>query len=773
MRRIPAILLLCGTLLAAPAHSAPVRKAEPSAASRTAAEAAEERDAERRIDTAITVDRVQVTAIKQGRILRSEPVAATTLGTGTLSRERIGSLSDAARRVPNLHIPAYGSRMTSSVYVRGLGARIDQPVVGLNVDNVPILNKNNFDMELADVERIEVLRGPQSTLYGRNTMGGVINVYTLSPLAYEGVRLLAEWGSGASGRLRASLYRRIGDDLGISVAGYYTRTGGFYENLATGRKCDRERMGGGRIRLQWRGKGGWSLDNTLSFSLLDQGGYPYVYIGEELRDEAGDTLIRPGEIRYDDPCSYRRTTLSEGLTLRYDTERVCVASITGYHYSDDAMTLDQDFLPLDYFTLRQAIREHAVTEDLVVRSRGERPYRWLFGAFGFYRHATTEAPVNFKQTGIERLIFDNANAAGEVIYTPAGEELPLLSDFRNPSWGAALYHESSYSTGRWRFTAGLRVDFEHTRLTYRSRADMSYFVGLPGQEPVPARITIDDRNTLAHSFTEVLPRLTALYAFDGGRNLYLTLSKGYKAGGFNTQIFSDILQEKLKWQMASGSHYEEPDIMSYRPEHSWNLELGGHFVCAEGMVRGDAALFWIECRDQQLTLLPEGTATGRMMTNAGRSRSLGGELSLRILPHRNVEVDLDYGYTDARFRSYRSGGEDFSGRRIPYAPAHTLSAGVSWSIPTGVRWLGEVVLHGGMHGTGRIWWNEQNTRSQGLRPLFDASAGIEHPRYSLTLWGRNLADERPDVFYFKTIGNEFVQRGRPRAFGITLSLNID
>ena len=149
-----------------------------------------------RADTTIAVDRVQVTAIKQGPVLRSTAVASSILGSRAVARGGITALKEISLSVPNFHAPDYGSRMTSSIYVRGLGTRIDQPVIGLNVDNVPMLNKNGFDTELADIERIEVLRGPQSTLYGRNTMGGVVNVYTLSPLAYEGVRALVEYGSG-------------------------------------------------------------------------------------------------------------------------------------------------------------------------------------------------------------------------------------------------------------------------------------------------------------------------------------------------------------------------------------------------------------------------------------------------------------------------------------------------------------------------------------------------------------------------------------------------
>lgn len=723
-------------------------------------------------DTTLVVDRVQVTAIKQGMAVRSLPVASSIVGSRAIERKHVDALKDLSQIVPNLHLPDYGSRMTSSIYVRGLGARIDQPVIGLNVDNVPVMQKNNFDTELADAERIEVLRGPQSTLYGRNTMGGVINVYTLSPLQYEGVRIGMEYASGDTYRLRASSYHRIRSDLGIAVAGFYNRSDGFFENRATGERCDWERMGGGRLKLQWRNDNSLRIDNTFAISSLDQGGYAYAYVGPEIVRE-GATVIRNGEIAYNDPCGYNRLMLSDGLTIRYDADRFSVSSITSYQYSDDEMMLDQDFLPLSYFTLRQAQREHSITEDLVVRSHDDRRYGWLFGAFGFYRHGTMQAPVQFKRAGIDELIFAHANSyLDNIRFEKVSDELLLGSDFRMPSYGGALYHESRFTASRWHFTAGLRFDVEHTMLRYRSRGELEYRLSISNNTPIQRTASVDDRNRLSHTYAELLPKFTALYAFDDQRNLYITVAKGYKAGGFNTQIFSDILQEKLKWAMVSTGGYQERDILSYRPEYSWNYEFGGHFSCMEGAVRGDFALFYIDCCDQQLTVFPEGSSTGRMMTNAGRTRSWGGELALQCSPWRTFDINAAYGYTDARFVRYYNGLQDFGGNYIPYAPQHTLSVSLVKAIPTGMKWLGNLVLQAGVRSTGRIPWNEENTLVEPFYTLFNASVRLEHPRYTLDFWGRNLADKGYDAFYFKSIGHEFVQRGRPRTFGITLSLNI-
>ena len=724
-------------------------------------------------DTIIQVDGVQVSAVKQGMLLRSEPVAASILDSRTSARRQVAALKDLTTLVPNLHIPDYGSRMTSSIYVRGLGARIDQPAIGMNVDNVPVMNKNNFDTELADIARIEVLRGPQSTLYGRNTMGGVVNVYTLSPFDYQGMRLVGEYSSGNSYRLRTSLYEKLSDKWAFSLSAYTTQSDGFFENGYTHKKCDWEEQYGGRWKTQYRNGKGLRIENTFSAGQSEQGGYPYRFVGGRFESEQ----IPAGVISYNDPCGYERLSINDGLTLQYEQERYSLTSITSYQFSDDDMRMDNDFLPLDYFTLQQKIREQVLTEDIVFRSRGERRYNYLFGLYGFYRYANISAPVNFKIDGINQLIFAAANQATQGrVQLSALEDMLLGSDFDNPNYGGALYHESSLRLGKFELKAGLRFEHEYTRLDYHSYGALKYKarISMP-QMPFPieqeSETAIDESGSYRHNYSEWLPKFALIYRFDEQRNLYASISRGFKAGGFNTQLFSDLLKEKLQAK-AQGNEYTMGDIVSYKPEYSWNYEIGGHFACAEGVIRGDMALFWIDCEDQQMTIMPDENSTGRMMTNAGRTRSIGGEAALQIRPTEQLALDLAYGYTEATFRNYTSGGVDYRDNYVPYVPRHTLSAGITWTLPTGVRWLGDLVLYGGLSNTGKIYWTEANDQKQGAYTLFNASVRLEHARYTLDLWGRNIGDKSYDLFYFESIGDRFVQSGRPQMFGVTLSINI-
>ncbi|MBR2975806.1 MAG: Plug domain-containing protein, partial [Alistipes sp.] len=167
-------------------------------------------------DTLMHIDRVEVTAsLKSGDMERGS-LAATTLNMRRIERQGIGSIKDVSLIAPNFYQPDYGSSITSSIYVRGFGSRIDQPTLGVIIDDVPVMNKNAYDFSFYDVRRMELLRGPQGTLYGRNTSGGVLNITTLSPFAWQGLRFMAEYATLSSARASLSYYARPSELFGVS-----------------------------------------------------------------------------------------------------------------------------------------------------------------------------------------------------------------------------------------------------------------------------------------------------------------------------------------------------------------------------------------------------------------------------------------------------------------------------------------------------------------------------------------------------------------------------
>lgn len=703
---------------------------------------------------------LEVVGVKQAH---SADFSAVTKITPQMVRNyQITDLNDVSMIAPNFYMPDYGSRMTSSIYVRGLGARIDQPIVGLSVDNVPVMNKDAYDFDVGDIERIDVLRGAQSLLNGRNTMGGQVNIYTLSPWNYQGLRLSASYGRANEVRASLSYLTKYSNSWASSLGVLYRHSDGYFINHSNGKKVDKENSASLRWKLCWRPQQWLSMTNVASASLTRQGGYPY------------ESLDR-GFVEYGDTCFYRRTTFSDGLTVAWAGKRVVVTSVTTVQYIDDNMTLDQDFLIDDYFTLTQKRHEWSFTEDLFTKgTRGN--YDWLGGVFAFTKSGHMDAPVTFLNTGISRLIEQHRNQVNPSY--PIGwdtRNFVLGSNFRQSSRGIAFYHQSAYKFGRWHIQAGLRLDIERVGLRHRSECATGYttYNRDDSGKLTPyshTDVNIDDGGECHKTYVELLPKIAASYNI-GNWEIYTNISKAYKAGGFNTQMFSDVLQQRLMQFMGMSMSYKLEDIVSYKPEKSMNYELGVRTQHLDGRLSADVTAFYIDCRDQQLTMFPPGVTTGRIMTNAGRTHSYGAELSSSWRPNDNLLLTLAYGYTHATFSSFSDSKGDYKGKHLPYTPSHTLFGSVDYSLPftiIGAR----PSLNVNVRGAGDIYWDEANTVKQPFYATVGASASLAFNKWSLRLWGENLTSTRYSTFYFVSIGNKFVQRARPWRIGATIRLNF-
>ena len=702
--------------------------------------------------------------IKLSGRLSSQPLAYSEIHLRRLERDNIRSAGDLSAAAPNFFQPQYGSHITSSIYFRGFGSRIDQPVVGIYMDDIPILNKNAYDFDFPDLRRITVLRGPQGVLFGRNSSLGVIRLETLSPFDWTGVRAKAEGASNGSWRASASVFQHPRKDWGWSASAAFSHEGGFFSNEYDGRRCDSGDALSLRGRVQWRPAGGWQFDNSLQAGWLQEGGYAYGLWDPD------DGRVLP--VNYNDPSGYRRLHVMDGLSARKSGGRTDFSASLSWQYLDDRMELDNDFTPLSYFRLVQAQQEHGLTAEVMLRGRPEGGcWHWLAGGFLFGKWLRMQAPVTFLEDGVKELILANANAGIATAFP--GEEILIRerefvidSDFRIPAYGAALFGEAAWTCGRWTLSAGLRLDTERTTMDYASAAaiDWQFTLVMPDYE----RFETEFRGREQQFFFVPLPKLSATYALDRGL-LYATAQRGHKAGGFNTQLFSDILQNRMMDGMMrelgvsmGGGRYDSAAATRYHPESTWNFECGAHLMPVSGL-RIDAALFWIECTDQQITVMAPGMSTGRMMSNAARSRSRGGELSAAWTKDPWT-FGLDYGGT------YATTSE---GRRLPYAPEQTLSMSGFYrrTLPVGA-WLDEIGAGARLRGVGRIWWDEQNSLCQPFYALLSASLTLRRGACAVTLWGENLTGTRYRTFWFRSLQRDFFALGRPFQWGIRISCDI-
>lgn len=722
------------------------------------------------------IEQIEITVSLKSNARRSMPISTTSMPMLKLEQRGISSLKELSAIAPNFYQPDYGSSITSSIYIRGFGSRIDQPVLGVIVDGVPLMNKNLYDFDFYDIRKVELLRGPQGTLYGRNTSGGVMDITTLSPLWWQGCRGMVEYSTLTSYRASAAYYGRPTSTFGISVAANFNHDGGHFRNTYRDEMCDRGNNASLRLRMQWLCGGGWSLDNTLTASYTNEGGYAYHHYNPATQSTE--------DIAYNDPSGYERLAITEGFVAKYQGRKVELSSVTSYQYLDDTMTLDQDFSPRSMFTMQQMQREHTITEEVVIRnaSREDR-WQWLSGAFLFAKWLDMSSPVTFKEDGINDLILGNINKGIHTVFPDNNmlfdtDSFVIASDFKIPTYGAALYHQSQYSIGRWLLTAGIRFDLEHTSMTYNSNATVPYRFDLTMAEYKDLHTEFKGKER--QLFFEILPKVAAEYTTDIG-SIYGTITRGYKSGGFNTQIFSDILQAKMMNDMMAAlglqldsavgaTTYDTASATRYKPETSWNFELGTHLDPITGL-HIDASTFWIECFDQQVTVLPAGKSTGRMMSNAARARSFGAELSVEYV-YKGFTIRGDYGYTNARFRDYDDGTANYSGNRIPYSPEHTAAIAASYSFAIDHPVMQQLTLAADWRGIGSIYWNEANTLRQPFYSTLGAQIALRMKRATLTLWGRNLTNTDYNVFYFKSVGEEFFSKGRPLQIGIRLNINI-
>ena len=731
------------------------------------------------------MDEVVVTSSsKETNNLRTLPGSISILTPHQISALQVTSIKDLSAFVPNLYMPDYGAKLTSAIYIRGVGARSSGQSIGLYVDNAPYLDKSSFDFELTDIKRIEVLRGPQGTLYGRNAMGGIINVYTLSPFDFEGVKASLSYGNYGQLNAKSSAYTKLSKHTGIAAGIYYDRCDGFFTNVYNHKKIDKSETVGGNLKFHWKPSPSMSILFASSYEYTDEGAFPYGLYNESKK-------ISP--VNINDASAYRRDLLNNNLSLTYRNEAFVLSSVTGYQYLDDNMKMDQDFSDKSIFVLNQLQNQHVFTEEISIKSVGSSNYQWSFGAYGFYDKLNTKGPVEFKKEGVETIlqpVFNNL----KVMYprmptlTITNESIYIPGNFKTPSYGVAIYHQSTRNnlfTKGLSATLGVRLDYEKQDFQYNSEAKMNLSMQMsPAMPPTdissryPASI-IDE--TLSQDFWQVLPKVTLKYECTPRTFTYLSVAKGYKAGGYNVQMSADIMQSQLQYDVMNAFRDMFTDleilpprpvkeVISYKPETSWNYEAGIRSELFEDRLHTELTFFYTDIENLQITKFV-ASGSGRYLSNAGKAKSTGLEVSLRARLSNELTSYLHYGYTHATFLNYNNDRDDFKGKSIPYIPQNTANIGIQYSkLLKNCRLIDQFSADVQCNGTGKIYWNEANVLSQPFYAIVNAQAGIRKGIVSLTLWTRNLTDTHYAAFYFESFDKPFMQRGKPLQFGVKLAI---
>ena len=784
-------------------------------------------------DSSRVVDLDEVVVVSQPKEqvrLRLQPLSSNVFGAEQLQQLHVNDLSQLSQYVPSFVMPSYGSRLTSSMYIRGIGSRINNPAVGVYYDHIPLMSKTAFNNHFYMLDRVDILRGPQGSLYGQNTEGGLVRIYSKNPMSYQGTDVRLGIGTGLYSNVEVAHYHRPSDKLAFSVAGFYSGLKGFINNQNFDQKNDLTNEAGGKLRLIFAPNQRTKIDWTADYQYVNQNGFGYGELDLDNNDVADPaTTIMNG---------YKRNMLTTGLTIGHDMGDLLFTSTTSYQFLQDLMLMDQDYMTPDFLRLEQRQKMNALTQEFVVRSQDRSRWQHATGLFGSYQWLNTNAPVYFGdaitgpisnaitnamrgamqgsmyprmyQQMLEQMIAQGmpeavaaqrAEAAAQAAVQKALEgvsmsaEMAVPETFKTPSWSFAAFHESNILLGdRLKVTLGLRFNVDNVKIEYDALAYMN-MTGGTAERQATYHLTSHVVDSRQKTYTQLLPKFGLTYSLDENiGNIYALVSKGYRAGGYNIQMFSDVLQTELNahQQDAMRGDYDVAhttadydaieETISYKPEESWNYEVGTHLNLFGGSTHFDLALYYMQIRNQQLSQMIPGSNYGRIMVNAGKSHSCGVEATLRGKAVDNaLDWGITYAFTNAKFDDYQhtKGGSvapnadvfdaDYNDNYVPFVPQHTVSAMLDWHI-------GQFTLGANMNGQGKTWWDEANTYSQKFYALMGAHADYDFGPVVVSLWGRNITNTHYNTFAISSGAaggiHHFAQKANPIQVGIDVNIHL-
>ena len=738
-----------------------------------------------RVDTAKVYDLDEVIVVAQPKEsvkLRRQPLSSSVFTDNELTSLNVRDISGLSYFVPSMSIPAYGSRLTSSTYMRGIGSRSGNPAVGVYYDNIPLVNKSSFNSHFYGIDRVDVLRGPQGTLYGMNTEGGLMRVYSKNPMNYQGTDLRLSLATGLQSDVEIAHYHRPSDKFAFSTSAFYSGQKGFFDNTYLNEHADLSNEFGGKARLVWLPADGWNIDFTTDYQYVNQNGFPYGEYDSETKhfNEPRTTLLN----------GYKRQMVNSGLHVTYTTPSLLFASTTSHQYLYDQMVMDQDYLPEDYLQLEQRQKMNAITQELSLRSLGGGKWNHASGVFFSKQWLKTDGPVYFGEA-MNNKILTNMGMPAAMAQMLSISDNYVPGTFRTPQWNVGVYHESHIKLfDRLTLTLGLRYDYQKVSIDYATQS-MFTLTGkgtmmMPGQGGQMIQIPVDFtskfvsrlENQTDKGYSELLPKFGLTLDLGSGSNLYAVVSKGFRAGGYNIQMFSDIFSNEQREigkgfaAMAKGDmtveHTAEDyakveETITYKPETSWNYELGTHLNLFGGKLHADAAVYYMRVRDLQLSVMAGDYGYGRQMINAGRSSSCGVELSLRgtALDNRFTWA-ATYGYTHSQLLDY----ED---NQVPFIPTHTFSAMTDYRI-------GKFTFGLNVAGNGPTYWDVDNEYRQKLYATLGAHAMVDFGCIKLNVWGRNLTDTKYNTMLVNSsidgTNRSFAQQGNPLQVGADLIMHF-
>ncbi len=677
-----------------------------------------------------TLDAMVVTAQKRSQKVQDIPASITVLDAKNIEDARIESMTEISAFTPGLDFRNAGSRRHSFTFMRGIKSIHNQePAIGYYVDGVSYSKSYMFDFPLFDIERIEILKGPQGTLYGGNAMAGVINVITSEPDNHTSGKLEFDIGNyqqlELKGVVRTPL---IKDKLFVGLSGLFEQQDeGFMENDidADGDEGRHSEGGAGRLKLKYLPTD--ALDVTLSIDgqSYDEGVFP-------LRRTSRNAFVKKGVFRADSEHHYSHdfegTADTEfwgaNLKIKYEFPFATLVSITGHRdYEVDEM-LDADFSSLDMIRMNYVQEDENFTQELRLVSPEYGQIQWLTGLYYFSNDAENHSTTYYRSA----MAGNPSNPFG----TDTGNRLNV-SD--GTTEGVAVFGQGTYRfRERYDLTLGVRYEYQDAEMGWRQKDSPDH--GTSSSTVYPSA---------DNDFTALLPKASLAWHITDNHMVYGTFSGGYRGGGFN------------KLSPAGRNAYDE--------ENSWLYEIGAKLGFWEQRLVVDLSWFYMDIEDEQITQF-DTDLNSAYTVNAGESHRMGIEAEMRCTPISGLDFIAGLTVLEAEYDSYSDPvlGTDYEGNQVFNVPELSGNVGIQYRCPLYGQWnfMGRVDVIG----TGERYLDDANTVEESAYALVNGKIGVEGERLDVYLWSDNLLDE--DYIVFENTSKGIAEDGAPLTVGVTV-----
>jgi iron complex outermembrane receptor protein len=713
--------------------------------SETARDVAEDPALPQQSHTGTSEGDIVVTGLRRSESLQDVPAAITAFTSDAIEAAGIERPIDFINLTSNVNLVETQNAGNAFVIIRGITqARNSEPSVAVIIDGVQQVNPAQFNQELFDIEQIEVLKGPQGAVYGRNAIGGAIVIRTRQPSdEFEG-QIKAGVDNGFGYWLRGGISGPLSDTLRFRVAGSWYDTKGFIRNEFLGEDADPVENLALRGTLLWNPSSNFSADLRASIDRLRTQALYFNIVAD-----VNDTSL---PVRVNNAGQNDRDMENVSLRLNYETSAGTLSSVTSYDTLSEILTGDAfNFLPIPeslfFFLLgfdlnqSQFLDVRAISQELRFTSPAERRFRYIVGAYAIdtNRYISTGNMV------------DTGAGVFPVFRTPSTNPLNPQATFladRQDNFAWAVFANATYDiTDQLTIDLGLRYDRDRRRNI--TLTPTGFLPNIPG---FPAGATGQIRREV---FSDWQPKVTLTWEPTANLTFYGGYSRGFRSGGFN--------QTGVGAVAAANGIVGVGDV--FEAETADTFELGARAQLLDRKLSFGANVYTTKSKNSYFFVFLAANST-QNLGNVPEARIKGFELEARARPVEGLEFSAAYGFTDSEIQDFPD--TTVIGNEAPLISRTTLNLGAQYRHSLGDSGLG-LLARVDYRRTGRTWWDVPNSTVRRPIELVDARLGVEGESWSLTAFADNLFDETYNAEFSP---GGFVFKARPRRYGAELTFRF-